>query len=116
MKPIVKKLATAYADGMAQFEHHRLYCIDDFAAGMEAWAEIKRDKDGFATEDCLDEMFANMPFVIYDCRDNDIEAVCQDDWRGDIDKHAYYTYWKPVPLPTTKSKELQTINNKPNGK
>lgn len=36
MKPIVKKLATAYADGMAQFEHHRLYCIDDFAAGMES--------------------------------------------------------------------------------
>lgn len=22
MKPIVKRLATAYADGMAQFEHH----------------------------------------------------------------------------------------------
>lgn len=75
MKPIVKRLATAYADGMAQFEHHRLYCIDDFAAGMEAWAEIKRDKNGFATEDCLDEMFAYMPFVIYDSRDNDIEAA-----------------------------------------
>ena len=42
MKPIVKKLATAYADGIAQFEHHRLYCIDDFAAGMEAWVELKR--------------------------------------------------------------------------
>lgn len=68
-------------------------------------AESRRSKTewkGIATEDCLDEMFANMPFVIYDCRDNDIEAVCQDDWRGDIEKHTYYTHWKPIITPITK--------------
>lgn len=104
--PTIEKFATENAD----------VSVADFADGMGFWAKIERDKDGFATENCLDEMFANIPFLIYDSRDNDIEAVRQDDWRGDIDKHAYYTYWKPVPLPTTKSKELQTINNKPNGK
>ena len=104
--PTIEKFATENAD----------VSVADFADGMGFWAKIERDKHGFATENCLDEMFANIPFLIYDSRDNDIEAVRQDDWRGDIDKHAYYTYWKPVPLPTTKSKELQTINNKPNGK
>lgn len=98
-KPIIDKFAKAYADGIPQFEHNKLYSIDDFIAGMGFWAEIKRDEDGFATEDCLDEMFDNMPFVIYDSEDNDIEAVCQDDWRGDIEKHSFYTHWKPIITP-----------------
>lgn len=92
--PIIEKFATENAD----------VSMIDFADGMGFWAKIGRDKDGFATEDCLDEMFANMPFLIYDSRDNGIEAVCQDDWRRDIDKHAYYTHWKPIPLPKTTSK------------
>ncbi len=96
MKPLIKKFATENAD----------VSITDFADGMGFWAQIERDTHGFATEECLEKMFANMPFLIYDRRDNDIEAVCQDDWRGDIEKHPYYTHWKPIPLPTTKSKEL----------
>lgn len=96
---LVRRFATQYAQNIPQSEHNRLYSEDDFIAGMGFWAEIHRDKDGFATEECLDEMFANMPFLIYDADDNDIESVCQDDWRGDIDKHPYYTHWKPIPLP-----------------
>lgn len=96
---IIRRFAKEYASGIPQFEHNRLYSEDDFSAGMGFWAEIKRDKDGFATDECLDEMFANMPFLIYDSDDCDIEAVCQDDWRGDIEKHSYYTHWKPIPLP-----------------
>lgn len=99
MKPIIDKFANAYADGIPQFEHNRFYSVDDFAAGMEFWAEIKRDKDGFATDACLDEMFDNMPFLIYDDRYNDIDAVCDADWRGDIEKHSKYTHWKPIITP-----------------
>lgn len=88
-KPIIEKFASENAD----------ISIVDFADGMGFWARIERDKDGFAKEECLDLMFANMPFLIFDCDDNDIEAVCQEDWRGDIDKHPYYTHWKPIPLP-----------------
>lgn len=76
--------------------------VDDFVTGMKFWAEIERDKDGFATEECLEEMFANMPFVIYDSQDDDVEAVCQEDWRGDIEKHKYYTHWKPIITPKRK--------------
>lgn len=103
---IVKRFAKQYAESIPQFEHNRLYSEDDFCAGMGFWAEIQRDNDGFAKEDYLDEMFANMPFLIYDRRDNDVEAVCCDDWRGDIDKHPYYTHWKPIPLPS-KSKDIK---------
>lgn len=28
------------------------------------WIEIKRDKDGFATEECLDKIFQNLPCVV----------------------------------------------------
>ena len=104
---LIRQFANQYAQSIPQDEHNRIYSEDDFIAGMGFWAEIRRDKDGFATEDCLNEMFANMPFLIYDRSDNDIEAVCCDDWRGDIDKHSYYTHWKPIPLPKmTPTKKL----------
>lgn len=104
---LVRRFAKQYTQSIPQYHHNRLYSEDDFIAGMGFWAEIHRDKDGCATEECLDEMFANMPFLIYDHSDNDIEAVCCDDWRGDIDKHPYYTHWKPIPLPTkTPNKKL----------
>lgn len=92
MNPIIKKFATENAEESTS----------DFASGMGFWAEIERDKDGFAKDEYLDMMFANMPFLIFDRRDNDVEAVCQDDWRGEIDHHRYYTHWKPIPLPTNK--------------
>lgn len=113
MNPIVKNFSKAYANSIPQNEHNRIYSEDDFAAGMGFWAEIIRDKDGFATEECLDEMFANKPFLIFDKRDNDIEAVSQDDWRGDVEKHPYYTHWKPIPKPYIIT---STPNNKRNGK
>lgn len=97
---IVRRFAKEYSENIPQFEHNRVFSEDYFCAGMGFWAEIHRDKDGFVKDSCLDEMFTNMPFLIYNRSDNDIEVVCCDDWRGDIDKHPYYTHWKPIPLPS----------------
>lgn len=102
MTEMVERMAKDYADTIAQLDHHKVYCIDDFKAGMEAWIEIKRDKDGFAEESCLEEMFANMPFVIYDRRYNDADVVNDTDWRGEIDTKPRYSHWKPLILPKKK--------------
>lgn len=104
---LIRRFANQYAQNIQQDDHNRINSEDDFIAGMGFWAEIHRDKDGFATDECLYEMFDNMPFLIYDRSDNDIEAVCCDDWLGDIEKHSYYTHWKPIPLPKrTPNKKL----------
>lgn len=100
---IFNRFAIAYADGIPQFDHNRIYSIDDFAAGMKFWAEIKRENGGFATEECLDEMFANIPFLVYDQRDGEIEVVSNTEWCGDIGKHPYYSHWKPIASPKIKN-------------
>jgi hypothetical protein len=64
------------------------------------WRKIDRDKDGFATEECLDEMFASIPIVIRDC-DNEYYVIGETDdlvgWRGDIEIHPFYTHWMKIP-------------------
>lgn len=92
---IIDKFATEYANSIPQFEHNKRYSIDDFTAGVKFWATVKRN-GGFATEECLDEMFDNLPFLIFDQRDGEINVVLNAEWRGDIDKHPYYSHWKPI--------------------
>lgn len=64
------------------------------------WRKIERDKDGFATEECLDEMFTNIPIVIRD-RDKEHyvieEAADKEGWRGDLESHPFYTHWLKLP-------------------
>lgn len=66
------------------------------------WIKIKRDKDGFATEDCLDMMFTSLPIVVAEQSDGSIlyHAICElnslDGWRGEIDRDIDYIYYLPI--------------------
>ena len=62
------------------------------------WLEIERDKDGFATDKCLDEIFENNIILFHDNIDDSIQIVDGDfdDWRGDIERRPRYDYWMPV--------------------
>lgn len=68
------------------------------------WIKIERDKDGLATEECLDFMMSNLPFVVADqCPNGGIfyQVVCdsnvKDGWRGEIDRNTDYTHYFPIP-------------------
>ena len=66
------------------------------------WIEIKRDKDGFATEECLNEMFDNALVIVarsecYRVYYEVIEWEDQEDWRGEIDRDIRYTHYLPIP-------------------
>lgn len=66
------------------------------------WIEIKRDKDGFATKECLNEMFENELIVVArrgHCRVlyEVIKKENHEDWRGEIDRDIRYTHYLPIP-------------------
>ena len=66
------------------------------------WKEIKRDKDGFATEECLNEMFENALIAVARSEHNRvyyevIKLEDQEDWRGEIDRDIRYTHYLPIP-------------------
>lgn len=63
------------------------------------WYKIERDKDGFATEECLDRIFEDSIILFHDNRDGSIQIADGDFdyWRGDIERHTYYDYWMPMP-------------------
>ena len=67
------------------------------------WIKIERDKDGFATDECLDKICelheqGNL-IVVTDTRDDyldyDFISPKHDiyEWRGDIERHTYYTHY-----------------------
>ena len=67
------------------------------------WIKIKRDKNVFATESCLDMMFTSLPIVLAEqYPDGSIlyEAVCElnsiEGWRGEIDRNIDYTHYLPI--------------------
>ena len=68
------------------------------------WIKIDRDENGFATEECLDMMFSNLPIVLsYKLIDgrkvyegiSDTDYI--DSWRGDIDRDVCYTHYLQIP-------------------
>lgn len=66
------------------------------------WIEIKRDKDGFATEECLNEMFKNELIVVARSERNRvyydvIKLENQEYWRGEIEINTIYTHYLPIP-------------------
>ena len=65
------------------------------------WIEIKRDSDGFADEQCLAEMFSELPIAVYDKENDDYEIVTAEhylyEWRGDIDRHPRYSHYLRIP-------------------
>lgn len=67
------------------------------------WIKIERDRDGFATDECLDKICelheqGNL-IVVTDTRDDyldyDFISPKHDiyEWRGDIERHTYYTHY-----------------------
>jgi hypothetical protein len=65
------------------------------------WIEIKRDKNGFATEECLNEMFKHEMFVVRDKGDKLLSGgyyLCKNPaWRREIELHTEYTHYLPIP-------------------
>lgn len=66
------------------------------------WIEIKRDKDGFATEKCLNEMFENTLIVVARNQRNRvyydvIKRENQEYWRGEIEIDKIYTHYMIIP-------------------
>ena len=64
------------------------------------WMDIERDKYGFATDKCLDNIFNNLPVYVKQS-DGTMEYIGieddLEDWRGDIERktrYAYYLYTK----------------------
>lgn len=72
------------------------------------WIKIKRDKDGFATNETLDKMHNSLPIVVLiryiDPRgweDIYTEYIDEETWdKGEIDSHTKYTDYLKVPAIT----------------
>ena len=73
---------------------------------MENLHFIQRDKDGFATDESLDEMCENSPFIIVKVTNYDgytdfevtyetKETLCET--RGDVERHPAYIGWFKAP-------------------
>lgn len=59
--------------------------------------EIRRDKDGFALDSCLYELYKDLPVLLYNSENNAFECVDEEAWydgfHGDIDTKPYYTHY-----------------------
>ena len=65
------------------------------------WIDIKRDKNGFATEESLNKMFENELIIVarselYTVDYDVIKREQQADWRGEIDRNIRYTHYLPI--------------------
>lgn len=73
---------------------------------MSNWIKIERDSDGFATDECLEQMACSLPIVVtqVDLDDGEIFNIEYFDafgWEGggSIERHPYYTHYLPITLP-----------------
>ena len=71
------------------------------------WNTIERDKDGFATNECLDKIFETLPIVVYNKRLNEYSTIIDEeliyDWLCDIKEDTDFVFWMKVPeLPKNK--------------
>ena len=74
------------------------------------WQPIERDKSGFATEECLNTIFKNLPIEVYDYMDlgdegefEDIHYIDSDNapyWRSYIKLKLKYTHWRKFNAPS----------------
>lgn len=70
-------------------------------ASKMIWRKIERDENGFATDSCLDEMANNTLIAVHE-RFNEIDIIDGDyfeEWRGDIERHTYFTHWCKIEVP-----------------
>lgn len=64
------------------------------------WIEIQRDKDGFIAEQSKEDMYNNLPLIIWDSKYKEFEAICEGnwcDWLHDLEKPRYSHYMPIVP-------------------
>lgn len=66
-------------------------------AWAERWVEIETDHNGFATDNALDDIFHELPFLVKDkweifLVDNDNAA----EWRGDLQRNPNRYLWRPI--------------------
>lgn len=73
------------------------------------WKEIKRDKDGFTTDDCMCEMYAMLPIAVLHKGLYALELVCEDNWSdavSDLFGKTYLTHYCALPqLPIMEDEE-----------
>ena len=73
------------------------------------WREIKRDKDGFATDDSMSEMYAMLPIAVLHKGLYALELVCMDNWSdavSDLFGPTYLTHYCTIPqLPYEEEEE-----------
>jgi hypothetical protein len=73
------------------------------------WKEIKRDKDGFTTDECMSEMFAMLPIAVLHKGLYALDLVCEDNWYdavSDLFGKTYLTHYCPLPhLPIMEDEE-----------
>lgn len=74
------------------------------------WKEIKRDKDGFTTDECMSEMYAMLPIAVLHSGLYALDLVCKDNWydsAGDLMGKTYLTHYCTIPeLPEMEDEEL----------
>lgn len=64
------------------------------------WREIKRDKDGFATDESMSEMFAMLPIAVLHKGFYALELVSAGNWfdaMSDIYGKTYLTHYCTIP-------------------
>ena len=73
------------------------------------WREIKRDKDGFATDESMSEMYAMLPIAVKHKGLYALELVCEDNWSdavSDLFGKVYLTHYCTIPqLPIEEDEE-----------
>ena len=73
------------------------------------WREIKRDKDGFATDESMSEMFAMLPIAVLHKDMFDLDLVCEYNWSdaaSDLFGKTYLTHYCTIPqLPYEEDEE-----------
>lgn len=65
---------------------------------LTRWNDIPA-KDGFATDEALDEIFSNLPRLVRNKQDGCIELINHDnaaEWRGDLERHPDRYQWRQI--------------------
>lgn len=76
---------------------------------MEKWKEIRRDKDGFTTDDCMSEMYAMLPIAVKVKGMYEVDLICKENWDdavSDLLTKVYLTHYCTLPdLPIEEEEE-----------
>lgn len=98
----IEDAATEYAEGLNySIEAKHYMCPADFniafnagAKFVQKWIVIEKDNDGFSTYDQMNEMNANLPFLL---KGEKVVEQLYHEVDDDINKEKY-THWRPVNL------------------